>query len=127
LKEIYHKQLFIITQKDVFTGDSLLHYAIFDNKTEFVKHMIELFENEINMKNEDGNTPLHYACIRGNLEIVKLLHSKGALVSERNTDYLTPLLLSIYYSHFFVVHYLLSIEIVIDFVSSNLFELYRVF
>lgn len=36
--------------------------------------MIDLFENEINMKNEDGNTPLHYACMRGNLPIVKLLH-----------------------------------------------------
>ena len=46
------------------------------------------------MKNEEGNTPLHYACIRGNLEVVKLLNSKGAQMSERNTAFLkmrTPL------------------------------------
>ena len=89
--------------------------------------MIELFENEINMKNEEGNTPLHYACIRGNLEVVKLLNSKGAQMSERNTAFLTPLMLSIYYSHFFVVHYLLSIEQVVDFVTNaTIIELYRV-
>lgn len=65
----------------MFTGDSVLHYAIFDNKTEFVKSIIDLYENEVNMRNEDGNTPLQYACMRGNLEIVKLLHSKGAHVA----------------------------------------------
>lgn len=77
LKEIYNRQLFIITQKDVCTGDSLLHYCIFDNKTRLVKQIIDMFANELNMKNEDGNTPLSYACMRGNLEVVKLLHLKG--------------------------------------------------
>lgn len=58
----------------MFTGDTVLHYATFDNKTFFVKAIIDLFENEVNMRNEDGNTPLSYACLRGNLEIVKILH-----------------------------------------------------
>ena len=71
----------MITQKDMFTGDSILHYAIFDNKTELVKQIIDLYENEVNMRNEDGNLPLSYACLRGNLEIVKLLHSKGAIMN----------------------------------------------
>lgn len=68
----------------MFTGDSILHYAIFDNKTELVKSIIDLYENEVNMRNEDGNTPLSYACLRGNLELVKLLYSKGAIMNLKN-------------------------------------------
>ena len=76
--------------------------------------MIDLFENEVNMKNEDGNSPLHYACMRGNLEVVKLLHIKGANMTIKNLSNLTPLHLAIYHSHYFIVHYLLSIEQVLE-------------
>ena len=76
--------------------------------------MIDYYENEVNMRNEDGNTPLMYACIRGSLELVQILHSKGAQVTHKNIANLTPLLLSIYYSHYFIVHYLLSLEVVYD-------------
>jgi len=80
-----------------------------------------LYENEeINLKNEDGNTPLSYACIRGNLELVKLLHSKGATMTHKNTAGLSPLLLSIYHKQYFIVHYLLSLEPVFDSVSTAL-------
>lgn len=105
LREIQYKQLFSITQKDMITGDSVIHLAVFEDKTDFVKKIISpdegshaLYELEdINLKNEDGNTPLCYACLRGNLELVKLLHFKGALMAHRNTAGLTPLLLSIYH------------------------------
>ena len=68
----------------MFTGDTILHYAIFDNKTELVKQIIDLYENEVNMRNEDGNTPLAYACLRGNLDIVKLLHNRQAFMNQKN-------------------------------------------
>lgn len=87
--------------------------------------MIDLFENEVNMKNEDGNAPIHYACMRGDLQTIKLLHSKGAHMHVKNCANLTPLLLAIYSSHYFVVHYLLSIESVLDSINSD-YELYRV-
>lgn len=44
----------------------------------------------------------------------------------KNKASLTPLLLAIYNSHFFVVHYLLSIEQVIDSINTSA-ELYRLF
>jgi ankyrin repeat protein len=105
----------------MITGDSVLHLAVFENKTDFVRKILAtseegggahaLFElDDVNLKNEDGNTPLSYACIKGNLDLVKLLHYKGANMSHRNTANLTPLLLSIYYQHYFIVHYLLSVE-----------------
>ena len=73
LEIINKKQLFPIAQKDESTGDNLLHYAIFENKTEFIHRVLHLYENEVNTKNARGNTPFHYACLRGNIEIVLCL------------------------------------------------------
>jgi ankyrin repeat protein len=74
------------------TGDSILHLAVYEDKVGFIKAILDneqsahaIFElEEINIKNEDGNTPLSYACISGNLELVKLLHSKGANLRHKN-------------------------------------------
>ena len=128
LREIQYKQLFSITQKDMKTGDSILHLAVFESKTSFVNAILDteqtnhaLFELEdINIRNEEGNTPLSYACITGNLELVKLLHIKGASMVHKNSAGLTPLFLSIFQTHYFVVHYLLSIEQVFDSVATAL-------
>ncbi len=67
-----------------------------------------MFEADINMKNEDGNTPIFYACMRGNLPLVKLLNQRGAHKTIKNNAELTPLLMAIHYSHYFVVHFMLS-------------------
>lgn len=40
LREIQNKQLFSITQKDMITGDSVLHLSVFQNKTEFIRMLI---------------------------------------------------------------------------------------
>jgi uncharacterized protein len=77
-----------------------------------------MYENEVNMRNEDGNTPLAYACLRGNLEVVKLLHQKGAVMNQKNLAGLTPLMLAVYNCHYFVVHYLLGTESVVEAVMT---------
>jgi ankyrin repeat protein len=106
----------------------LLHYAIFENKTEFIKKVLPLYENEVNAKNEPGNTPFHYACLKGNLEIVQLFFnmqkiiktaSQGKstqvdLLAENKAGFL-PVHLAIARSHFFVVHFLLSQESVLEY------------
>jgi ankyrin repeat protein len=66
LKKIHEENLFPIHQKDDYSGDNVIHYAIFENKVEFIAEIAHLYENEINLKNEDGNTPFHYACLKGN-------------------------------------------------------------
>jgi hypothetical protein len=76
------------------------------------------------LRNEDGNTALSYACLRGNLDIVKTLHQKGAIMGHRNSAGLTPLLIAIYHQHYFVVHYLLSVESVYESIVSPL-DLYK--
>ena len=65
------------------------------------------------------------ACIKGNIDLVKLFHQNGASCVERNDDRLTPLLLAIYYKHYFVVHFLMSVEEVIDQIMKSV-ELLKV-
>ena len=73
LQVIAEKGLFPITQKDEYTGDNLLHYAVMSKKASFILRFKPLFENEINNKNEQGNTPFHFACLLGNLDLVQAL------------------------------------------------------
>ncbi len=44
-----------------------------------------------NVKDEYGNTPLHYASMCGNLEVVKYLINKGADINKKNNKGNTPL------------------------------------
>lgn len=73
LEQINKKGLFPITQKDEYTGDNLLHFAVLENKLNFIYDTLHLFENEVNVKNAVGNTPFHYACLKGNNEVVAVL------------------------------------------------------
>ena len=67
---IAEKNLFPITQKDEHTGDNLIHYAVLSKKPNFIDKVKHMFENEINDRNDQGNTPFHFACLLGNLDIV---------------------------------------------------------
>ena len=55
--------------------------------------MVLKFAKDINTKNKQGNTPLHYAVFGENLKNVEVLVNKGADVAlnVRNEDNLTPL------------------------------------
>lgn len=50
-----------------------------------------------NIKNEDGLTPLHVACLKGKIEIVRILLDKGAdpNILDRSVNRRTPLFLSV--------------------------------
>ncbi len=39
---------------------------------------------DVGAKNEEGNTPLHFACLNGHVDIVKMLMLHGASPSELN-------------------------------------------
>lgn len=68
-----------------------------------IKHSIN--ENLIHLKDEQviiyfiynkhctlkGNTSLHWACLLGQLEVVKILIKKGIKINEMNNKGLTPL------------------------------------
>lgn len=45
----------------------------------------------VNIKDLYGDTPLHFSCSYGNIEIVKLFIEKGANIYSKNNEGITPL------------------------------------
>lgn len=62
----------------------------------------------IDAKNSFGNTALHWACLGGHLDVVKLLLSRGARPTAANDKDQIPLDLAAFNSHMHVVDYFLS-------------------
>ena len=54
-------------------------------------HLLKKESIDVNAKNEDGQTPLHFAARRGHTETVKYLVEKGADVNAKNKYGQTPL------------------------------------
>jgi hypothetical protein len=62
----------------------------------------------IDAQNSFGNTALHWACLGGHLDIVKLLLSRGASPAIANDKDQIPLDLAAFNNHMDVVEYFLS-------------------
>ncbi len=102
-----------ISQKDYFTGDTLLHFAVAEQEIEAVEVLLELDKN-LSESNEDGNTPFHYACMTGGTFLAKKLYDAGAISNDANEGGSTPLHLAIVYGHFYLAAYLLSLPEVLE-------------
>ena len=61
---------------DKKTGNSFLHLAVIGGYDEFVRYFIEK-KADINMRNYDGNTPLHLALINKDKKILDILMSNN--------------------------------------------------
>ncbi|CAJ2506526.1 Uu.00g006560.m01.CDS01 [Anthostomella pinea] len=62
----------------------------------------------INVQNSFGNSALHWACLGGHLDVVKLLLSRGASPTVANDKDQIPLDLAAFNNHMHVVEYFLS-------------------
>lgn len=51
--------------------------------------------DDVNAKDKDGNTPLHWAAIRDNVEIIDVLVANGAKIAPTNFGNYTPLDLAV--------------------------------
>ena len=61
---------------------------------EDVKNVVEFLLNkgaEVNARNDDGATALHWACYKGYLESARLLLDHGAALEAKDEDNETPL------------------------------------
>lgn len=61
-----------------------------------VKEYVEKDKMNVNMKGNNGRTPLHWAADYGQVEIMQFLLSKGAKVNEKDSYGITPLLAAVY-------------------------------
>ena len=58
---------------------------------EIEKLLNKIVSENVNIKDENGNTPLHVAVQQGNVKVVEVLLNKGANVNVKNSVGETPL------------------------------------
>lgn len=75
---------------------------------EKIKEFISDSNFDVNKIHSDSITPLSYACLFGDIEVIDLLLNHGADVNFRNSFGSTPLLESIYYDNLEVFELLLK-------------------
>jgi len=63
---------------------------MFDEMVSYMKNH-KVSDNPIELKNKDGETPLHAACLKSNLFCIKLLLKKGANICAQSSNGESPL------------------------------------
>ena len=86
------------------SGDTALHIAVSDGKEEVVRNLVGYIsaqpdkEEALQIKNEQGSTPLHIAASMGNVAMCECIAKVDpALVGARNDDRETPFFLAALY------------------------------
>lgn len=77
-----------------FNGETILHFTVGRNSYNILEYLLQnfpAFNNFINFKDNDGNTPLHIAAFMGYTDIAELLLRYGANPNLRNKNGETPL------------------------------------
>jgi ankyrin repeat protein len=86
-------------------NNSSLHYIICCSKSNFtplhracnegnvnqVKKLIDVYDHSVNIQDNNGNTPLHIACVQRHFSIAKILIMAGADETITNNDRKNPL------------------------------------
>ncbi|KAM1169284.1 hypothetical protein ACFX19_031625 [Malus domestica] len=93
------------------SGDTALHIAVSDGQEKSVKELVKLITvEELEIKNERGNTPLHVAAWMGNETMcLCIANDYPYLVGAQNVDKETPLFLAAVYGKkdaFLLMHYI---------------------
>ena len=77
-----------------------LHDAIIHRHLDTIKYLIEVKKADLNVKDDDGRTPLHLAAEKDHLSIVKsLIKDKKADLNVKDNDGNTPLHLAVEKHH----------------------------
>ncbi|KAG7276220.1 hypothetical protein CRUP_004811 [Coryphaenoides rupestris] len=82
-----------INAKDIKSGQSPLMYAVESNNVDMVHFLIES-GSHVNSQSNSGNTALHSACGRGQLDTVWLLLKNGADSGIKNNHNDTPVMVA---------------------------------
>ena len=68
----------------------------------------EMIQQMINVRGEKQDTPLHCACAKRNLNMVKLLVKRGAEIDATNGRVRTPLHVACHHNQLEIAEYLIS-------------------
>ena len=77
-----------ITSTDELSGKNILHTSIEKNKKDIIQNLVHhnSFRQLVNQKDNYGNTPLHIACKRNQVDTVRLLLDNGADPNSYNKN-----------------------------------------
>ncbi|PRQ26025.1 putative non-specific serine/threonine protein kinase [Rosa chinensis] len=94
--QAYRENKLALRARITKSGDTALHIAVSDGQEEHVEKLVKLVsKKELEIQNERGNTPLHFAAAQGNLRMCKCIaKDHPSLVSILNKDKETPLFLA---------------------------------
>uniref|UniRef100_A0A7S4I826 Uncharacterized protein n=1 Tax=Vannella robusta TaxID=1487602 RepID=A0A7S4I826_9EUKA len=90
-----------------------LNRACWDGDSDTIK-LLATSAKQVNITDDEGNTPLHLAAMQGYLDIAKFLIKKGALVNVSNKNNVTPLHSACKAGYLGVARYLIRKGAVLD-------------
>jgi hypothetical protein len=79
----------LIREKNVYeliyvNGENLLHWASVSNNCEIAEYLLTVKKIHVNLENYRFTTPLYYATMKGNLEVIKVLMGHNANTAIRS-------------------------------------------
>lgn len=103
-----------VNATDQFSNSTALHISAKRGNEPIVKLLLNHPEIDINARDNDGNTPLHLACVEQRSDIVQLLIEKGALVYAEDID---PVLFVV--ANFDITDLLKTLSLVMEHIDQN--------
>jgi hypothetical protein len=103
-----HLQPLMMNVKFGRDGRTQLHHCAENGLTSSVKRLLSIRNINVNVKDVNGWTPLHFTAWKGHIEIARLLLQNGADVNARCNYGNTPLHLAAYHGHVDILHLLVE-------------------
>lgn len=101
------------------TGRNLLHYAAWNYQIDICLLLLQQSNINVNEKDNNGCTPLHYAAGVGSVEIVRILNNNKSNLLALNADGHIPLHLAAAGGYVEVVQEFLMLNVPMDYFSSK--------
>ena len=89
-------------------GRTQLHHCAINRLTTSVKRLLSIRNINVNVKDVNGETPLHFTAWIGHVGIARLLLQNGADVNVRDTDGFTPLHCAAIHGNVDILHLLVE-------------------
>jgi len=89
-------------------GYTTFHWAVSTSNADIVKYFIENKVKVDDGTNKTGQRPIHWAAMKGNIEIFNLIILQGIDINEQDNKGYTPLMTSVQYGHIPLMTFIIS-------------------
>ncbi|XP_071123999.1 uncharacterized protein [Mytilus edulis] len=107
--------IFCKSRKD---GSSPLHVTTLLGYNELSFFFVESDKSQVNSRDNTGKTPLHLACLKGNVAVAKVLIKFNAEVNQLDINKVTPFMLACSSGHTELIKFLLTKDVHINAFNS---------